>query len=197
MSRVWFISFSICSHPPFGCRGTLLGYHATVPSQISRHTGPDDVRHKCCVVYLLTNPSTSTLADDVRCDSTFRSSTCCCIQLRVRLSHVCCNCHCHHCSPSNTEVPYRTKFRLTKFFGGQNFRYQVEISAVLSDEIFSSVSNFPKQFTRKICFNMKFVLIWHVLYFSGLNISADKNFRRTKFSAASQIYLVLGPTAEI
>ena len=33
-------------------------------------------------------------------------------------------------------------FRRTKFFGGQYFRHQVEISAVLSDEIFSSVSYF-------------------------------------------------------
>ena len=42
-------------------------------------------------------------------------------------------------------------------FSGQNFRHQVEISAVLSDEIFSSVSYFPIQFTRKICLNMKIV----------------------------------------
>ena len=104
MSRVWYISFYMCSHPPFGCGWTLPGYHATIPPQISRHTGPDDVRHKRRVVYLPTYPSTSTLADDVRCDSTFRSSTCCCIQLRVRLSHVCCHCYCHHCSASYTEV---------------------------------------------------------------------------------------------
>ena len=50
-------------------------------------------------------------------------------------------------------------FRRTKFFGGQNFRHQVEISAVLSDEMFSSVSYFPTQFTRKICFNMIIALI--------------------------------------
>ena len=74
-------------------------------------------------------------------------------------------------------------FRRTKFFGGQNFRHQVEISAVLSDEIFSSVSYFSIQFTRKICFKMKFVLIWHVLYFSGQNISADKIFGGQNFSA--------------
>ena len=39
-------------------------------------------------------------------------------------------------------------FRRTKIFGGQNFRNQVEISAVLTDEIFLSVSYFPIQFTR-------------------------------------------------
>ena len=44
-------------------------------------------------------------------------------------------------------------------FGGQNFRHQVEISAVLSAEFFSLVSYFPVQFTRKMCFNMRFVLI--------------------------------------
>ena len=74
-------------------------------------------------------------------------------------------------------------FRRTKFFGGQNFRHQVEISAVLSAEIFSSVSYFPIQFTRKMSFNMRFILIWHVLDFSGQNISADKIFSGQKFSA--------------
>ena len=42
-----------------------------------------------------------------------------------------------------------TIFRWTKFFDGQNFRHQVEISAVLSDEIFSSVSDFPIQFAQE------------------------------------------------
>ena len=68
-------------------------------------------------------------------------------------------------------------FRRTKLFGGQNFRHQVEISAVLLyDEVFSSVSYFAIQFTWKICVNIRFVLIWHVLDFSGQNISADKIF---------------------
>ena len=52
-----------------------------------------------------------------------------------------------------TYLTYRTKFRRTKFFGGQNFRHQVEISAVLSNEIFS-VSYFPIQFTRKYVLNI-------------------------------------------
>ena len=60
---------------------------------------------------------------------------------------------------------------------GQNFAEQ-NFGPALSDEIFSSVSYFPTQFTKKICFNIRFVLIWHVLNFSG------QNFRRTKFSAA-------------
>ena len=34
-------------------------------------------------------------------------------------------------------IPYRTKFRRTKIFGGQNFRQQVRFSAVLSAEILS------------------------------------------------------------
>ena len=51
------------------------------------------------------------------------------------------------------------KISADKIFGGQNFRHQVEILAVLSDEFFSSVSYFFIQFTTKICFNMKFVLI--------------------------------------
>ena len=70
-------------------------------------------------------------------------------------------------------------FRRTKFFGGQNFRHHLKISAVLSDENFSMVSYFPIHFTRKICF----ILIWHVLNFSGQNISADKIFGGQNFSA--------------
>ena len=64
---------------------------------------------------------------------------------------------------------YRTKFfggqnlRRTKFFGGQNFRHQVEISAVLSDQIFSSVSYFPIFLSEKFC-----------KYFINKNIEAKK-----------------------
>ena len=64
------------------------------------------------------------------------------------------------------KIPYRTKFRRTKF------RHQVEFSAVLSNEFFSSVSYFPIQFTIEIwvCINLI-----SFIDFSG-NISADKIF---------------------
>ena len=95
-------------------------------------------------------------------------------------------------------IPYRTKFRRTKFsadkiFRRTKFRHQVEISAVLSDEIFSSLSYFPIQFTRKICFTWDSYLydMFKILadkIFWRTKFSADKTFPRTKFSAASQIY---------
>ena len=72
------------------------------------------------------------------------------------------------------KIVRRTKFSVDKIVRRTKFWHQVEISAVLSDEIFSSVSYFPIQFTRKICFNVRFVLIWHILNFNGQNISADK-----------------------
>ena len=34
-------------------------------------------------------------------------------------------------------IPYRTKFRRTKCFVGQNFRHQAEISTLLSEEFLS------------------------------------------------------------
>ena len=79
-------------------------------------------------------------------------------------------------------IPYRTKFRRTEFFGGQNFRHQVEISAVSSDEMFSSDSYFPIQFKRKICFkheiciNLTCFRFQRTKYFGGQKFSADKIF---------------------
>ena len=35
------------------------------------------------------------------------------------------------------QIPYWTKFRRTKYFVGQNFQHQAEISTVLSDEFLS------------------------------------------------------------
>ena len=72
-----------------------------------------------------------------------------------------------------------------RFFGGTDYRHQLEISAVLSEENFPSVSYFPIHFSRKIWLVMR---IWRVLNFNWQNISADNIFRRTKFSAASQIF---------
>ena len=79
------------------------------------------------------------------------------------------------------KIPYRTKFSAEKFFFGQNFRHQVEISAVLSDEIFHG-------FLIPHTMNMRFILIRKLLDSGGQNFSVDKTFRLTKFSAASQIF---------
>ena len=65
----------------------------------------------------------------------------------------------------------RTKFRRTIFSAPTP-----KISAILSDENFSSVSYFPHTLYKKTCFNMSFILIWRVLNFSWQNISADKIF---------------------
>ena len=45
---------------------------------------------------------------------------------------------------------YRTKFRQTNFFGGQNVQHLLKISAVLSGKDFSSVSYFSTHLTRII-----------------------------------------------
>ena len=60
----------------------------------------------------------------------------------------------------------RKNFSAEKNFGRQNFRHQLEISAVLSDANFSSVSYFPIQLTRIICFNKSFMIrSWFWRYF--------------------------------
>ena len=81
-------------------------------------------------------------------------------------------------------------FRRTKIFGGQNFRHQIEISAVLSAEFFSQnkrllTRNLSLQRDFTMCYNFSDVFQKH---FRRTKISADKNFRRTKFSAPNQIF---------
>ena len=81
-------------------------------------------------------------------------------------------------------IPYRTKFRRTKFSAAKIFR-RTKLSAPAQN--FGSFVRlkfflgflFPNTFYKKIFF----ILIWHVLNFSGQNISADKIFGGQNFSA--------------
>ena len=86
---------------------------------------------------------------------------------------------------SENNFPLKYYFVHPIYLIGQNFRHQLEISAVLSDEKLSSIFYFPIHFTRKISFIMSFTLI---LEFQLTKFSANKTFLRTKFSAASQIF---------
>ena len=77
---------------------------------------------------------------------------------------------------------FKKEVRIHIFFYKYILTYAPECNT-LSDEIFSSVSFFPIQFRRKICLNVRFVSIWHVLNLSGQNISADKILGGQNFSA--------------
>ena len=71
------------------------------------------------------------------------------------------------------------KIRRTKFFGGQNFRHQLEISAILSKTVL----------TRNLCFcflrcqNKDRQCTETHIMIGGQKISADKNFGGQNFSA--------------
>ena len=80
-------------------------------------------------------------------------------------------------------IPYNfggQNFWRTRFFGGQNFRHQVEILAVLSDEIFFIAFLFPHTIHKKnmfwhdISINLTCFRFQRTEYFGG------QNFRRTK-----------------
>jgi hypothetical protein len=72
----------------------------------------------------------------------------------------------------------KISYLLRQNLGEPNFRHQLS-------KHFWSVSYFPIHFTRKMCFNMSFLSIWHLLNFIWQNISVDKilgeqNFRWDK-----------------
>ena len=86
-------------------------------------------------------------------------------------------------------IPYRTKFWRTKFSApSRNF-------GSFARRNFFIGFLFPHTIHKKICFNMRFLLILHVLDFSGQNISADKTFGGQNFRQQVRFSAVL--SAEI
>ena len=93
-------------------------------------------------------------------DSFFYQWKCCCMIYQI-----------HH----SFHIPYRTKFGgqhfwRTTFFGGQNFRHQGKISTKFLHWFLIS----PHSSQEKYVFNMRFVLIWHVLDVYGNILMAQR-----------------------